>query len=68
MTMTMVVVLHCVSCRGERDFEQPPCLEGHDADCPELACVECGLAVVLPWTELDLEQGLATVPHLRAAG
>jgi len=65
--MTMVVVLHCMICGDERDFEQPPCVDGHDVDCPELACVECGMAVVLPWPEL-LESELVTVPELRAAG
>jgi hypothetical protein len=64
--MTVLLVLHCVSCRGEREFEQPPCLDGHGVDCPELACVECGMAVVVPWSELDAE--LAAAPELRAAG
>ena len=48
--MTIVLVLHCASCRDEREFEQPPCVDGHDVDCPELACVECRMAVVLPWS------------------
>lgn len=53
----MMLVLHCSHCRDERDFEQPPCDDGHEHDCPELACVECGTAVVLPWSAvLDDEE------------
>ncbi|GAA2359331.1 hypothetical protein GCM10010404_10700 [Nonomuraea africana] len=36
---------HCPSCAGERPFEQPPCMEGHEA-CPEWACLECGHALL----------------------
>ena len=39
---------HCASCAGERLFEQPACLDGHEpGECPEWACVECGHAVFL---------------------
>ena len=37
----------CPSCAGERPFEAPPCLDGHGADCPELACVDCGTALLV---------------------
>ena len=37
----------CSECSDERLFEQPPCIDGHGVDCPELACVDCGLAVVI---------------------
>jgi hypothetical protein len=37
----------CPSCGDERPFEVPPCQDGHHADCPELACVDCGAAVLL---------------------
>jgi hypothetical protein len=37
----------CPSCGGERPFEAPPCPDGHGADCPELACVECGTALLV---------------------
>lgn len=41
------LVLHwCDDCAGIRAFEAPPCSDGH-APCPELACLECGAAVVL---------------------
>ena len=39
------LVLFCESCRAEREFEQPLCSDDHDGECPDLACVECGLAV-----------------------
>ena len=37
----------CAGCEGERAFEVPPCEDGHGADCIDLACVECGHAMVL---------------------
>ncbi len=39
----------CPSCDGDREFVQPPCVDGHTedgGDCPEWACVDCGSAVV----------------------
>ncbi|SEK99568.1 hypothetical protein SAMN05660976_01606 [Nonomuraea pusilla] len=38
----------CVSCAGERLFEQPPCADGHrPGECPEWFCLECGHAAPL---------------------
>ncbi|WP_047222613.1 MULTISPECIES: hypothetical protein [Protofrankia] len=39
--------LICPQCGDERGFEQPPCSDGHGADCPDRACVDCGTAVFL---------------------
>jgi hypothetical protein len=39
--------MYCPECADERPFEQPECLDGHGADCPERACVVCGMAVLL---------------------
>jgi RNase P subunit RPR2 len=39
--------LHCTSCRTERRFEQPPCPDGHGADCPEWVCTDCGAALLI---------------------
>ena len=47
----------CSECSDERLFEQPPCGDGHGPDCPELACVDCGLALVLGF---DVEVVLLT--------
>jgi hypothetical protein len=41
---------YCPGCRAERVVEQPPCVDDH-LDCPERACVECGLAIVFGWLE-----------------
>jgi hypothetical protein len=38
---------HCTICALERFFEQPPCLDEHDPDCPEWVCVECGAALLV---------------------
>jgi len=39
------MALFCAWCRAEREFERPPCVDGHDAECPDLVCVDCGLAL-----------------------
>ncbi|TFV55530.1 hypothetical protein E4P41_17020 [Geodermatophilus sp. DF01-2] len=39
----------CPSCGDDREFVQPPCVDGHTEDgeeCPEWACADCGTAVV----------------------
>lgn len=40
-------VWECPDCAGEREFEQPSCMDGHGADCPEWACLECGAAMLI---------------------
>ena len=35
----------CPDCGDERAFVQPPCVDGHGADCPERACADCGTAL-----------------------
>lgn len=37
----------CIDCEGETVFELPPCEDGHGEDCLDLACVECGFAIVV---------------------
>ena len=37
----------CGDCQDERVFEMPPCEDGHGIDCLDLACVDCGSAVVV---------------------
>ncbi len=37
----------CAGCRDERPFETPPCEDGHGLDCLDLACVDCGHAIVV---------------------
>ena len=44
----------CAGCRDERVFEVPPCEDGHGLDCLDLACVECGHAVVVGIQEVVL--------------
>jgi hypothetical protein len=43
----MVLIRHCSVCDDVRRFEQPPCPDGHHADCPEWICVECGTAFLI---------------------
>jgi len=40
--------VYCPGCATELPFETPPCDE-HGADCPELACVICGWALIGPF-------------------
>lgn len=52
---------HCPPCGGEQRFEQPPCDDQHGLDCPDLACVECGHAIMLagfPSLEVALRLGV----------
>ena len=42
----MLQEMYCARCRAETAFEQPPCVDGHDEDCPEWVCVLCGSALV----------------------
>lgn len=37
----------CGPCADRTFFEVPPCEDGHGEECLDLACVECGSAVVL---------------------
>ncbi len=38
-------VRNCSTCATQRPFEAPTCADGHDPDCPDLACVVCGEAI-----------------------
>jgi hypothetical protein len=61
----VLAVRWCAECVGEREFELPPCEDGHGADCPDLACVTCGWAIVVG--ALDVEPGAAPMAHATAA-
>lgn len=37
---------YCPQCQDETAFEAPPCADGHE-HCPDLACSECGAAIVV---------------------
>ena len=37
----------CPECTDERPFETPPCEDGHGAECLDLACLDCGFAIVV---------------------
>lgn len=43
-----MLYLDCPTCGQPREAEVPPCPDGHQADCPDRACVECGTALVVP--------------------
>jgi hypothetical protein len=60
----------CPECADERPFEQPECLDGHGADCPERACVECGTAILIgPLTQQVLGGPALGAPRVvRPAG
>jgi hypothetical protein len=48
----VLTVRWCSDCAAEREFEVPPCVDGHGADCPDLACTGCGAAVVVGLADL----------------
>jgi len=43
-------VWRCPECAAEREFEQPPCFDGHGLDCPEWICCSCGTALIVGFT------------------
>ncbi len=42
-----VTSLACRNCARTTEFEQPPCADGHGADCPEWYCTQCGAATIV---------------------
>jgi hypothetical protein len=45
----------CPRCGDERAFETPPCTDGHGPDCAELACRDCGTALLVgPYPPVEL--------------
>ncbi|TMM39594.1 MAG: hypothetical protein E6F99_05045 [Actinobacteria bacterium] len=43
----------CLTCGSVTGFEQPPCADAHDQDCPEWICQRCGAAVLVgAWPEV----------------
>jgi hypothetical protein len=44
--VTVLEFRWCAGCEADTPFEAPPCDDGHGLDCLDLACVECGLALV----------------------
>ncbi|MGB8963884.1 MAG: hypothetical protein WCC38_18245 [Pseudonocardiaceae bacterium] len=42
-----MIDLCCPECAAVQAFEQPPCVDGHGADCPEWFCLDCGTAVLI---------------------
>ena len=51
----------CAGCQDERGFEVPPCEDGHGLDCLDLACVDCGHAIVVGHSD-----DVVVVEHLAA--
>jgi hypothetical protein len=43
----LTVDLRCIGCATDRVFEQPPCHERHEPDCPEWICTGCDTAVLV---------------------
>lgn len=42
-----MIEAYCPECAQHEAFEQPPCTDGHGADCPEWLCLTCGTAVLI---------------------
>jgi hypothetical protein len=48
----------CAGCDVEQVFMAPPCQDGHGLDCLDLACVECGHAIVVGLLIVNGEQSV----------
>lgn len=63
-------MMYCATCETEMLFEVPPCLDGHDDDCPELMCTGCGTAIILApivvWA-FNRKRGAQAPPRQRRA-
>ncbi len=57
----------CARCERQRLFEVPTCQDGHGAECPELACVECGEAVWAGFIDVELSIPAARLGHRASA-
>jgi len=44
---TGLIEAYCPDCAELELFEQPPCVDGHGADCPEWLCLTCGTALLI---------------------
>jgi hypothetical protein len=49
----LVELRWCVGCADEQVFEMPPCEDDHGLDCLDLACVECGHAIIVGFMDTD---------------
>ena len=58
----VLAVRWCTECSAEQEFEVPPCADGHGEDCPDLACVGCGAAVVLGVADVHLGELVQAQP------
>ncbi|XVQ08813.1 hypothetical protein ACQP1W_40645 [Spirillospora sp. CA-255316] len=59
--------MYCSTCGDEREFERPPCPDGHGADCPERACTACGSAVLVEPPMPGDDPGRSALPRPPAA-
>lgn len=58
---SVLTVQWCTECRSDQVFEVPPCEDGHGADCLDLACTACGLAVVVGVVHLEVSSAAVHV-------
>lgn len=61
-----MIELYCPECVDFEAFEQPPCVDGHGADCPEWLCVICGTALLIDVPVEPVEQLARTFRSLAA--
>jgi phage FluMu protein Com len=61
-----MIEAHCPECTELVAFEQPPCVDGHGAECPEWACLTCGTALWIGAPVKPLQQPTRTSGSLAA--
>ena len=58
----------CPCCGEDRAFETPPCADGHGPECAELACRDCGTALIVdPYPTVSMPVPRPARPALGAA-
>lgn len=53
----------CPQCLELAPFDAPPCLDGHDDSCPDLACGACGAALIAALTVVGQHRVMAGRPR-----
>lgn len=66
-TVSQLVRRDCSSCGEQREFEVLACADGHGGDCPELACIDCGAAIVVGIFDFDVATEAEAPLHVAAA-
>lgn len=61
--MPTIEQLTCAVCGRVTPYEKPPCVDGHEVDCPEWTCTRCGEALLVAPPTQDVWGALPVGRH-----